>query len=116
MKLRPLSFMSTAVIVAVLGCASGPPVAEREQSSASIRAAEEVGAKNVPTAAFYLQLAKEQFEAAKHEGDRDHATRLLARAQADSELALALARSETERSEAQAALDQVNKASTPGAL
>jgi hypothetical protein len=118
MHLRIFWFIVSAVALTGVGCASSPPVAQQEQSSASIRAAEEVGAKQVPAAALYLQLAKEQFDASKHEGDKDRASRLLARAQADSELALALARSETERSEAQAALSAVNQASaaTPGAM
>jgi hypothetical protein len=116
MNSRVFSF-AAVVVLTTLGCASSPSVAQQEQSSASIRAAEEVGAKQVPTAALYLQLAKEEFEASKHEGDRDRASRLLARAQADSELALALARGEKERGEARAALDQVNQAGTsPGAL
>jgi hypothetical protein len=84
-------------------------VAQQEQSSASIRAAEEVGATHVPQAALHLQLAKEQFAAAKAErSDRDRAARLLARAQVDAELALALARTESERSEAQTAVDELN--------
>ncbi|HEX3697695.1 MAG TPA: DUF4398 domain-containing protein [Polyangia bacterium] len=96
-------------IVGALGCASSPPVAQQEQSSASIRAAEEVGATHVPQAALHLQLAKEQFAAAKAErSDKDRAGRLLARAQVDAELALALARTEAERSEAQTAVDQLN--------
>jgi hypothetical protein len=111
MNLRIISLTSFAAICAV-GCASSPPVAQQEQSSASIRAAEEVGATKVPAASLHLQLAKEQFEASKHEGDKDRAARLLARAQADAELALALARSESERSAAQQALDEVNKAGT----
>jgi Domain of unknown function (DUF4398) len=94
----------------VVGCASGPPVAQQEQSSASIRAAEEVGATHVPEAALHLQLAKEEFEASKHEGsDKDRASRLLARAQVDGELALALARTESERSQAQGAIDKLNQ-------
>jgi hypothetical protein len=118
MHLRFVYFIVSAVALTDLACASSPPVAQQEQSSASIRAAEEVGAKQVPAAALYLQLAKEQFEASKHEGDADRSSRLLARAQADSELALALARSETERTAAQAALSAVNQASAaaPGAM
>ena len=96
-------------IAALLGCASAPPAAQQEQSSASIRAAEEVGAKNVPQAALHLQLAKEEFQAAKAErSDRERASRLLARAQADADLALALARTESERSQAQDAVNMLN--------
>jgi hypothetical protein len=101
------SLLGVGAVLAV-GCASSPPVAQQEQSSASIRAAEEVGATHVPQAALHLQLAKEEFEASKHEkSDKDRASRLLARAQVDAELALALARTETERSSAQQAVQEL---------
>src|SRR5882757_10429239 len=97
-------------IATLVGCASSPPVAQQEQSSASIRAAEEVGAQRVPQAALHLQLAKEQFQAARAErSDRERAGRLLARAQADADLALALARTESERSQAQDAVNMLNQ-------
>lgn len=108
-----VSSQCMAALVAVgLGaaCASAPPVAEQERSSASIRAAEEVGAKAVPQAALHLQLAKEQFEQAKAmKKDRGRAALLLQRSQADAELALALARSENEKSEARSAVDRANQ-------
>jgi hypothetical protein len=60
---------------------------------------------------LHLQLAKEQFAAAKAErSDKDRAGRLLARAQVDAELALALARTETERAEARDAVNMLNQA------
>jgi hypothetical protein len=93
-------------------CATaGPPVNEKAtSSSATIRAAEEVGAQHSPNAALYLQLAKEQFEHARlltDPEDKDAANRLLLRAQADADLSLALARSETEKTEAHAAIDRM---------
>jgi hypothetical protein len=86
------------------------PSPKAESSSAAIRAAEEVGATHDPRAALHLQLAKEQSENAKMLGakDKPRADRLLARAQIDAELALALARSESEKAEAQQALQKVN--------
>ncbi len=83
-----------------------------EKSSAAIRAAEEVGATHTPAAALYLQLAKEQFEHARlltDSKDKDRANRLLLRSQADAELALALARSDSERTEAQGAINNLAK-------
>lgn len=97
----------------VAGCATTkatPTGVHAESSSASIRAAEEVGAAHTPQAALHLQLAQEQFSAARKmddPDDRDHADRLLMRSQADAELALALARTETEKTEAQGALARV---------
>ena len=81
-----------------------------DNSSAAIRAAEEVGATHTPDAALYLQLAKEQFEHARlltDSKDKDRSDRLLLRAQADAELSLALARSDNEKVEAQGAISKV---------
>jgi hypothetical protein len=82
-----------------------------ESSSASIRAAEEVGATHHPDAALHLQLAKEQFQNAEAlaKNDKEAADRMLLRAQADAELSLALARSENEKAEALGAIDKVKK-------
>jgi hypothetical protein len=77
------------------GCASVQiPPAQLEQSEASVRGAEELGAMNVPDAKLHLQLARDQSDQAKamaKAGD-DRAPLVLARAQSDAELALALAR------------------------
>ena len=90
------------------GCASAP--LRTEASTSGIRAAEEVGAANVPQAALHLQLAKEELEHAKGlaaEGEKDKAASMLLRAEADAELAVALSREDAERAEAQAAVDRV---------
>jgi hypothetical protein len=92
---------------------AGPPVTSvgAENSAGAIRAAEEVGAAHSPQAAFHLQLAKEQFEHARRltsPSDLPAAKRLLQRAEADADLALALARENTDKVEAQAALDKAN--------
>ena len=90
-----------------------PPVTSvgAESSAGAIRAAEEVGAAHSPQAALYLQLAKEEFEHARKltsPDDLPAGTRLLQRAEADADLALALARENTDKVEAQAALDKAN--------
>jgi len=96
-----------AALSIVVGCATTdttPVTSERaEASAAAIRAAEEVGSTHTPEAAFHLQLAKEQFEAAPKmtNSDRHHVDRLLMRAQADAELAWALARTEADNTAAQ---------------
>jgi hypothetical protein len=84
--------------LAVLGftaCTAVQIPADRlEQSEASIRGAEEVGASGVPAAKLHLQLAKDQTVTAKKmaaDGD-DRALLVLARAESDSELAIGLAR------------------------
>ncbi len=96
---------------ASLGCAAAPVPAERLASAeAGIRAASEVGAEKVPQAALHLKLARDQLEVAKGlvvSGDRDRATTVFARAEADAELSLSLAREDTARAEAAAVLAQV---------
>lgn len=108
----------TTVFLLGAACASTSPAPspKAENSSAAIRAAEEVGATHTPNAALYLQLAKEQFEQARlmdKSKDKERADRLLLRAQADAELSLALARSETEKAEAVAAIDKVKTLKDP---
>ena len=87
--------MLSLVVIGLSGCATVQIPAERlEGSEASIRGAEELGATNVPAARLHLQLARDQTAQAKQlaaDGD-DRATLVLARAEADAELALGLAR------------------------
>jgi Domain of unknown function (DUF4398) len=104
--------LPVAILLMGMGCAStsAPSAEKTASSSASIRAAEEVGATHSPTAALHLQLAKEEFEHARTltgPNDKARAERLLMRAQADAELSLALARGETEKAEASGAIAQV---------
>ena len=90
-------------VLALAGCATVQLPADRLQGSeASIRSAEELGANNVPAARLHLQLAKDETLAAKKlaaDGD-DRAELVLARAEADAELALGLARQVAVHSEA----------------
>lgn len=83
------------VVLSVSSCATIQIPAEQLQNSeSSIRGAEELGASSVPTAKLHIQLAKDQTEVAKKmaaDGDT-RAPLVLARAEADAELALALAR------------------------
>lgn len=99
--------------VAIAGCASGPAFNQSsEKSTSAIRAAEEVGSTNVPRASLYLQLAKEELEAAKKladEGEKEQAVSLLLRAEADAELAVALSHEEAEKTEAAQAMEKVRQ-------
>ena len=62
---------------AVAGCASGPAFNHSSAASKSaIRAADEVGAGELPSAALYLQLAKEELERARvlaEKGEKEQA-------------------------------------------
>ncbi len=89
--------------LALAGCATVQLPADRLQGSeASIRSAEELGASNVPAARLHLQLAKDETLAAKKlaSGGDPRAELVLARAEADAELALGLARQVSVHSEA----------------
>lgn len=77
-------------------CGSYPPPTERMTTSeAAIRAADEMGAGQVPRAALHLKLAQEQTDSARklmEDGYNERAELTLKRAQADGELALAIAK------------------------
>jgi len=103
---------AAAVVIAALaaGCARAP--LHSEASTSGIRAAEEVGATKVPRAALHLQLAKEELDKARGlsaSGEKDEASSMLLRSEADAELAVALSREASEESEAQAALERVRQ-------
>lgn len=87
------------VAVAGFGCASAPPPTNQLASAeASMRAARELGAAQVPRAELHLRLAQEQVTKARklaQDGDNEQAARLLDRAHADAELALTLSREAT---------------------
>lgn len=91
--------LAIGVAVAGFGCASAPPPTNQLASAeASMRAARELGAAQVPRAELHLRLAQEQVTKARklaEDGDNAEAARLLDRAHADAELALALSREAT---------------------
>jgi Domain of unknown function (DUF4398) len=113
------TILTLAPLLLGVACASttAPTSSQHsDSSSGAIRAAEEVGASRSPTAALHLQLAKEQFEQARkltNPEERERADRLLMRAQADAELSLVLARSESDKVEAQRAIDKVKTLEPP---
>jgi hypothetical protein len=111
-KVGALTFAVSVVASAgALACASNPPL-PTEGSTSGIRAAEEVGAADVPRASLHLQLAKEELERAKvmsENGDDAQAESMLLRAEADAELAVALSREEAEIAESQQAFERVRE-------
>ena len=88
--------MTLPFLLTLQACASYPPPTERVTTSeAAIRAADEVGARQVPRAALHLKLAQEQTDKARQlmqDGYNERAEQTLKRAQADAELALAISR------------------------
>lgn len=107
-----IAALAVAVVATVIaaGCASAP--LKTEASTSGIRAAEEVGAANVPQASLHLQLAKEELGRAKAlamNDQKEKADSMLLRAEADAELAVALSRVDAEKTEANAAVDRVRQ-------
>jgi len=99
-----------AATVVAAGCASTP--LKTDASTSGIRAAEEVGAADVPQASLHLQLAKEELGRAKAlaaDDQQEKANSMLARAEVDAELAVALSREDTEKTEANAAVERVRQ-------
>lgn len=112
--LTTLRSMACAVMVGfvtiVTGCATTP--LQTEKSTSGIRAAEEVGADKVPQASMHLLLAKEELDAAKAmstKEQRPQAISMLARSEVDAELAVILSREDTQKAEANAAVDRARK-------
>ncbi len=103
--------LALAVFCALVKCASAPVSTERlSATEAPIRAAEEMGATQVPQAALNLKLAREEQDKAKEfikNGDKSRADMMLLRAQADAELALALAKEAPLAAEAKKASEEV---------
>jgi hypothetical protein len=101
-----------AIVAAAIaaGCASTP--LRTEASTSGIRAAEELGAADVPQASLHLNLARESLEKARvlaAQDKKEQAASMLLRAEADAELAIALSHEDSERSEALAAVARVRK-------
>ncbi|HEY8076227.1 MAG TPA: DUF4398 domain-containing protein [Labilithrix sp.] len=118
MKLS-LVTMALAATAAVACGSSQPPTARYATTSASVRAAHEVGAEKVPDAQLHLAMAEDQLAQAKrlmNDGENEKATWMLSRAQSDADLAVALAREADTRSAADqvsAQIRQVQERRTP---
>lgn len=99
--------------VFLVGCGGATvPAGDVASAQAAVRAANEVGAQDVPQAALHLKYAREQLDEARRliEEDRsERAKMLLKRAEADAELALTLAREAQERKKAQKVMADVEK-------
>jgi hypothetical protein len=113
MKYVNIVILATSALLAavITGCGSSPAL-NKEASTSAIRAAEEAGASNVPSASLYLQLAKEELESAKVlsvNGDKEQAESMLTRAEADGELAVALSRGDADKKEATQAIERVQR-------
>jgi hypothetical protein len=112
--MRRFSIAVPALIAALFFACGGAPKPEARMASSegAIRGAREAGADNVPQATLYLKLAEEQRAKALDlvkDGENHRAAFMLARSEADAELAVALARQSAAERDAARASDQVNE-------
>ena len=114
MKQMHIAMLAGCVLIAIAiaGCGSSPEVINKEASTSAIRAAQEVGASEIPSASLYLQLAKEELAKAQvlaANGEKKEAESMLLRAQADAELAIVLSHGDSDKNAATEALERVKK-------
>ena len=119
MGLRTVGLAAMAALGAV-GCGGAglPPasVASLASAQGAVRAAEEVGAEEVPRAALHLKYAKDQIADAERlleEEENEDAQVVLTMAEADAEVALELAKqtaAEEEAAQAEARLETMRRA------
>ena len=106
-------WVALAIVIAGSACGGTPkPTEQLGQTQAALRAAQEIGAEEVPQAKMLSKVADEEVQEANKlmaDGDNAAAHRILARARADAELSLALAR----RAKAERELQQLQAAVTP---
>ena len=97
----------------LVGCSEGiPPIEQLASTQGAIRAAEEAGAAKEPQGELHVKLAHEQLDRAKalmDKDDNEEAARLLARANADAEVARAYARKQASLLQVDEAQKQVDK-------
>jgi len=110
-----MKMMTMGVLALSAACAGTAAPTERlATTTASVRAAQEVGANNVPNAELHLRLAQEQIDKARKlmdDGENERADLMLKRAGADAELAVALAREDASRNAAISAEQKIPGAS-----
>ncbi len=105
-----LKSVSFFIAVSAIAAACASTALQTDDATSGIRAAEEVGAADVPRASLHLQLAKEGLAYAQKLSQRDEkemAESMLKRAEADAELAVLLSREDEEKSEANLAMERV---------
>src|ERR1700753_3741532 len=103
--------LAVSILALIAGaCASAPPPTDRMASAeASMRAASELGADQVPAAQLHVTLANEELSKAKaliQQDENEHAATMAMRAAADAELALALTRETQTQAAAQKTLNE----------
>lgn len=112
MRIAVGSLIASFALVSACGGSAPVPETEKTKALADIRAAEEVGAGQVPKAALHLKMARDQVATAERliaDDENEEAAMVLARAQADADVAIALSHETRLRGDAQVVRDKVEK-------
>ena len=112
MRIAVGSVIASFALVTACGGSAPVPEAEHTKALADIRAAEEIGAAQVPKAALHLKMARDQVATAERliaDGENEDASLVLARAQADADVAIALSHEATLRAQAQAMREKIER-------
>lgn len=107
-----LTIFACMIPIALAGSSCASANLRSGVTESGIRAAEAVGAAEVPQAALHLQLAKEELGRAQKlhsQGARQEASSMLRRAEVDAELAIAISNEDAERKEAKDAIARINE-------
>lgn len=111
-----LATAAVSLLLAGASCANTQaPHGQMATSQATLKAAEELKAGEVPKAALHLQMARDNTERAQkliEQKRNEEAQYALMRAQSDAELALILAKEAAAQKDAQSALDKVRSLRT----
>ena len=110
---QTLSFSAVAGCLALVACGGAAvPRDQMTQAEAAVKGAEVGGANDEPKAALHLKLAREELAKAQNminDGENEDAARMVARAQADADLALALAKQAAARKDTAEAKEQIDQ-------
>lgn len=102
-----------AALVGAAGCGGAPPpTAAMTDTKAAIRAAEEVGARQVPPASLHLKMAEDGVGAAESlvaKEAHERASLVLERAKLDAELAIMMTKTEQTKQEAEQAQERLEE-------
>jgi hypothetical protein len=105
-------------IALVAACGSSVPIPNDQYAAAqkNVGRAQESGATDVPEAKLHTELAQEDLAQAKQVMDKDNAraASLIARANAEAELAVSLAKAAASEKEAKTVSDDLAKAKQGG--
>lgn len=96
----------------LIGCGGAAiPQEQLSTAQAAVKGAEVAGAAEDPQSALYLKLSREEIEHAKAliaDDENEDAARIIARAQADADLAIVMAKEARMKKEAAEAREQVD--------